>query len=330
MADIPPLVTPEMNDMLQKEYTRVEVDTTLHQMEVLKARGLDGMRPMFFQHYWQTIMDDVLAAMLSCLNTGSIPPSINKTFITLIPKVKSPTLVSEYRPISLCNILYKLVSKVIANKSKKILTNLILDSQSAFQLDKAISDNILVAFETLHHMKIQKAKSSEFMALKLDMSKVYERVEWSFLKTIMEKMGFGASWVQLVMECISMVSYLILVNGEPKGEIKPSRGIRQGDPLSPYLFLLYFEGLNRLIQGAIREDKIKGSSLCRNGPRISHLFFADDTLIFCRAVMGDFLALQDILDLYEKASSQQINRRKTTIFIAKLFQWKGKWNYQTF
>ena len=330
MADIPPLVTPEMNDMLQKEYTRVEVDTTLHQMEVLKARGLDGMRPMFFQHYWQTIMDDVLAAMLSCLNTGSIPPSINKTFITLIPKVKSPTLVSEYRPISLCNILYKLVSKVIANKSEKILTNLILDSQSAFQLDKAISDSILVAFETLHHMKIQKAKSSDFMALKLDMSKVYDRVEWSFLKTIMEKMGFGASWVQLVMECISTVSYLILVNGEPKGEIKPSRGIRQGDPLSPYLFLLYFEGLNRLIQGAIREDKIKGSSLCRNGPRISHLFFADDTLIFCRAVMGDFLALQDILDLYEKASSQQINRRKTTIFIAKLFQWKGKWNYQTF
>ena len=147
----------------------------------------------------------------------------------------------------MCNILYKLVSKVIANRLKRILPNLILESQSAFQSDKEISDNILVAFETLHHMKIQKAKSSEFMALKLDMSKVYDRVEWSFLKTIMEKMGFGASWVQLVMECISTVSYLILVNGEPKGEIKPSRGIRQGDPFSPYLFLLYFEGLNRLI-----------------------------------------------------------------------------------
>ena len=143
----------------------------------------------------------------------------------------------------MCNILYKLVSKVIANRLKRILPNLILDSQSAFQSDKAISDNILVAFETLHHMKIQKAKSSGFMVLKLDMSKAYDRVEWSFVKKIIEKMGFGASWVKLVMACISTMSYSILVNGEPKGEIKPSRGIRQGDPLSPYLFLLCSEGL---------------------------------------------------------------------------------------
>ena len=108
---------------------------------------------------------------------------------------------------------------------------------------KVISDNILVAFETLHHMKIQKAKSLGFMALKLDMNKAYDLVEWSFLKKIVEKMGFGASWVKLVMECISTVSFSILVNREPKGEIKPSRGIRQGDPLSPYLFLLCSEGL---------------------------------------------------------------------------------------
>ena len=99
--------------------------------------GPDGMPPMFFQHYWQTIGDDVSAAVLSCLNTGSIPPSINKTFITLIPKVKSPTLVSEYRPISLCNILYKLVSKVVANRLKRILPNLISDSQSAFHSEKS-------------------------------------------------------------------------------------------------------------------------------------------------------------------------------------------------
>ena len=140
MADIPPLITPEMNDMLQEDYTRAEVDKALHQMEALKASGPDGMPPLFFQHYWQTIGDDVLAVVLSCVDIGSIPPFINKTFITLIPKVKSPTLVTEYRPISLCNILYKLVSKVIANKLKRILPNLILDSQSAFRSDKAISD----------------------------------------------------------------------------------------------------------------------------------------------------------------------------------------------
>ena len=94
-----------------------------------------------------------------------------------------------------------------------------------------------------------------------------------FRKKIIEKMDFGASWVKLVMACISTVSYSILVNGEPKGEIKPTRGIRQGDPLSPYLFLLYSEGLNWLIQGVAREDKIRGFSLCRSRPQISHLFF---------------------------------------------------------
>ena len=127
-----------------------------------------------------------------------------------------------------------------------MLPNLISESQSAFQSDKAIIDNILVTFETLHHMKIQKVKMG-FMALKLDMSKVYDRVEWSFLEKVMEKMGFSEKWIALVMGCISLVSYSILINGEPKGDIRPSRGIRQGDPLSPYLFLLCSEGLNRLL-----------------------------------------------------------------------------------
>ena len=147
-----------------------------------------------------------------------------------------------------------------------------------------------MAFETLHHMKTQKAKKSGFMALKLDMSKVYDQVEWRFLRKIMEKIGFGERLVRLVMEYISMVSFSILVNREPKGEITPSRGIRQGDPLSPYLSLLCSKGLNRLIQGVVREDKIRGFSLCKNEPQISHLFFADDTLLFCKAKMGDLLA----------------------------------------
>ena len=117
-------------------------------------------------------------AVLSCLSTGVISPSINRIFITLIPKAKSPTKVSKFRSISLCNIIYKLVSKVFANKMKGLLSHIISDYQSAFQSDKAILDNILVAFETLHHMKNQKEKKGGFMALKLDMSKAYDRVEW--------------------------------------------------------------------------------------------------------------------------------------------------------
>ena len=104
-----------------------------------------------------------------------------------------------------------------------------------------------MAFETLHHMESQKSKKMSFMAMKLDMSKAYDRVEQKFLIKIIEKMGFCEKWVSLIFECISTVSYSILVNKEPKGDIRPSRGIRQGNPLSPYLFLLCSEGLNRML-----------------------------------------------------------------------------------
>ena len=155
------------------------------------------------------------------------------------------------------------------------------------------------------------------MALKLDMSKAFNRVEWTFLLQLMEKMGFNRRWVNLISECISTITYSILVNGEPKGNIVPSRGIRQGDPLSPYLFLLCLEGLNALIQHAVNEDKIRGYSLCRYGPKISHLFFADDSLLFCCAQISDIHAIQEILELYEKASGQRINKEKTTLFFSK-------------
>ena len=133
------------------------------------------------------------------------------------------------------------------------------------------------------------------MALKLDTSKAYDQVEWLYLQKTMEKMGFCQQWIQLVMNCICTASYSILVNKEPKGDIRPSRGIRQGDPLSPYLFLICSEGLNRQIQKAARDDLIRGFSLCRSGPKITHLFFANDTLLFCGAEMGDLQVIQDIL-----------------------------------
>ena len=121
----------------------------------------------------------------------------------------------------------------------------------------------------------------------------------------------------LIYECISTVSYSVLVNGEPINFFKPTRGIRQGDPLSPYLFLLCSEGLTQLISNAVHAEKIRGYSLCRNGPKISQPFFADDSLLFCKAQLGDVKTIQEILDKYEKASGQQINKQKTTLFFSK-------------
>ena len=146
-------------------------------MAPMKAPGPDGKPPFFFQHFWPMIGGDVTHSVLSWLNSSTLPNPLNHTFITLIPKKKNPTLVLEYCPISLCNVLYKIFTKVLANRLKKFLNSVINENQSAFAKGHLITDNILIAFETLHCMKNYNSGATGFIALKLDMSKTYDRVE---------------------------------------------------------------------------------------------------------------------------------------------------------
>ena len=140
------------------------------------------------------------------------------------------------------------------------------------------------------------------MAVKLDISKAYDRVEWSYLEAIMRKMGFHERWIVLMMMCVSTVSYLVLINGEPKGKIVPLRGIRQGDPISPYLFLLCTEGLSAMLKKEESEGHIKGVAICRGALRVSHLLFADDSIIFCRASIAECERVLKVSEDYERDS----------------------------
>ena len=205
-----------MNEVLTRPYVREEVDVAIKQMAPLKAPGLDSMPPLFFQTHWSDIGLDVSESMLSCLNSRTILNSINHTFLTLIPKVKNPETIAQFRSISLSNVIYKILSKVIVNRLKPFLNSIISEAQSAFVANRVITDNILIAFESLHHMKTQCSGKTGFMALKLDMSKAYDRVEWVFLEKILLKMGFQDTWVAMIMQCITTVSYTIMVNGESK------------------------------------------------------------------------------------------------------------------
>ena len=198
-----------------------------------------------------------------------------------------------------------------------LILNIISETQSAFVPVRMITDNILIAFETLHHMHNQRSGKVGSMALKLDMSKAYDRVEWGFLKQVMLKMGFHSQWMSLIMECNSTISYSLLINGEPTGNIIPSRGLRQGDPISPYLFLLCAEGLNGLLNKAASQGDIHGVSISRRGPKLTHLFFADDSLLFCRATQAECGKIQEVLQVYESVSGQQLNKTKTTIFFSR-------------
>ena len=142
-----------------------------------------------------------------------MPSGLNETFICLIPKVKSPQQITEYRPISLCNVSYKIISKVLANRLKRILAEVVNKSQSAFVAGRLISNNVMVAFETTHCINGRRKCKDPLMALKLDMSKAYNRGEWRYLEVIMRKLEFNERWTSLMMMCISTVTYSVLING---------------------------------------------------------------------------------------------------------------------
>jgi len=265
--------------------------------------------------------EEVRQTVLDYLNNEVFDPGINSTFITLIPKKASPSSVSDFCPISLCNVSYKLIAKVLANRLKKVLPVIISPAQSAFVPGRLITDNVLVAYEALHSMATRMRGRKGYMAAKLDMSKAYDRVEWSFLESMMRSLGFMERWIRFIMRCVSSVTYSVLVNGVPYGKFIPSRGLRQVDPLPPYLFLLVAEGLSSLLARAEQEGKITGVPISAGGVRLTHLLFADDSLLFCRANFNEWGYLLKVLEMYESTSGQKLNADKTSIFLAETPVW---------
>ncbi|CAL2243517.1 unnamed protein product [Prunus armeniaca] len=190
---------------------------------------------------------------------------------------------------------------------------IISKSQSAFVPKRQISDNIILAFETIHAMKCRRGKRVPRCALKLDMAKAYDRVEWNFICKMMEKLGFPDEFIKLVFECISTVSYSLIRHGAVEGNIIPQRGIRQGDPLSPYLFLICARGFSTLLKQAELSGDIKGIEVARGAPPISHLFFAYDSLLFLEATPQACRNLKRVFEIYEMAAGQKINLDKSAI-----------------
>ncbi|KAH9792802.1 reverse transcriptase domain-containing protein [Citrus sinensis] len=315
LKEMPPKVTPEMHTLLEEPFTPEEIVNALSQICPTKAPGPDGLPAAFFQKHWQAVGRGVVTTCLHILNEQGDLALFNHTYIALIPKTEKPKKVTDFRPISLCNVVYRIIAKALANRLKLILPQIISPTQSAFIPNRLITDNVIIGYECLHKIRHSKGRKNGLVALKLDISKAYDRVEWSFLDQIMEKIGFSNKWRSLIMRCITTAQFSVIINGTPKGLILPERGLRQGCPLSPYLFIMCAEAFSNLLIQAERKQQIRGLRFAKD-VTISHLLFADDSLVFTRASEAECKNLKGIFDCYAKASGQIFNYEKSSMFLS--------------
>lgn len=223
---IQPRITPDDNARLLRPFSEEEFNCALHQMDPDKAPGPDGFNPGFYRRFWGLTGRDIFQACCQWVEQGYFSASLNETNIALIPKTDRPTAMTELRPISLCNVLYKVLSKVLANRLKEVLPRCISEEQSIFVPGRSILDNAIMAIEVLHHMKGKRHGTYGDLALKIDIGKAYDSVDWGFLTGTMLAMGFDSRWVQWMRMCIASMSYKVVVNNDRVGPIQPGRGLR--------------------------------------------------------------------------------------------------------
>ncbi|XP_026411087.1 uncharacterized protein LOC113306356 [Papaver somniferum] len=252
------------------------------------------------------------SSFLDVLTPCHMLKQINHNFVSLIPKSNALKTPADFRPITLSNASYKIISKLLASRLKTVMDIFISPYQAAFLSSGKITDNIVIAHELIDTMRKNKTKSG-LMAVKLDMSKAFDRIEWKFLINILKKLGFNEHWCNLIEKCISTVSTSIFLNGCPGEVYYPTRGIRQGHTLSPNLFIICMDVLSKILIDAERKNEIQGIKVTTTSPSVSHLFFADDCLVFTRASIKSARNLENMLDRFSKFSGQAINFEKSRI-----------------
>lgn len=218
---IQPCISEETNASLITTPSPEEIQSACFSIHPDKAPGPDGFSACFFQSNWEIVAPQVILEIQAFFSSAILPKNINATHVRLIPKIHAPKKVSEYRPLALCTVYYKIISKILTMRLQPVLQELISENQSAFVPNRAISDNVLITHEVLHYLKNSGAKKRCFMAVKTDMSKAYDRLEWEFIRLVLERLGFHHKWTSWIMQCISTVTYSFLLNGAAQGSVTP-------------------------------------------------------------------------------------------------------------
>ena len=299
-----------LSEWLERPFNEEEIKEAVFDCDGSKAPGPDGYSMMVFQAHWDIVKVDILKIFEEFHRTGIINGITNETYICLIPKKINSCRIRDFRPISLVTSLYKIIAKVLARRLQAVLGKTTSQAQGAFVAGRQILDVVLVANEVVEDYKRRK---KEGLVFKIDFEKAYDNVRWGFLDFVLQRKNFGSKWRGWIKGCLSSVSYSVLINGRPRGKFRGFKGLRQGDPLSPFLFTLVADGLSRLMERATEVGFLKGCTVGKDNIMISHLQFADDTIFFIDSEGPSFNNMMTLLGLFCEASGLKINMAKSTL-----------------
>eukprot|EP00253_Pinus_taeda_P030007 PITA_30007 len=284
LRNIPKLISEEHNHLLLIPVDLQKVEEAVRQLKAGKAPGPDGFTSNFFHNFWDLIKLEIWQVVEESRTLRWMFPGLNATFIALIPKEAELSTPDKYRPIALCNIIYKIVSKIIASRLKLLLPLIISPEKSGYVEGRQITNGIILTHEIIHSLK--QSKKPAF--------------------------GFAPPWVRWVMCLLSSSFFSVLINDIPSPTFRPSRGIRQGDPLSPFLFVIMAEGLGRSIKTAQQSQLLQGLSF-HNSPTFSHQQFVDDNMLFDHPSVQEARQLKSLLSDFSEASGAHLNKIKSQI-----------------
>lgn len=303
----------EDRSMLLREVTAEEVKKVVFSMATEKSPGPDGYTSEFFKASWGITGGDFVTAVKSFFDTGFLPKEINSTILALIPKKNDAIYMKDYRPISCCNVIYKVISKLLANRMKIIIPLFISLNQSAFVKDRLLMENVLLASEL--DKSYHKDSVSERCAVKIDVSKVFDSVQWTFLLYVLEALNFTEKFILWIRKCIELASFSVQVNGELAGYFNSKRGLRQGCSLSPYFFVICMQVLTKLLDKAAVEKRIGYHPYCKE-LGLTHICFADDVLVFSDGKKRSIEGILAVFQEFATISGVSISLEKSTLYLA--------------
>ena len=295
--------------------TADEIKALFFKLNPNKAPGPDGLTSGFFKASWDTIGAEVIISIRQFFFSGFLLATANATILSLIPKFPGAVKITDFRTISCLNTVYKVVSRLLVKRLKPILPKLILPSQTAFVKDRLLVENTILASELINGY--HKNNGAKRITIKVDIAKAFDTLSWEFLFSCLQGLQLPQQLISWIKACICNTSFMIDYNGTVNGYFKGKRGLRQGDPLSPYLFVIAMNSLSHMLNKAASQNRLKYHSNCKS-TKLTHLSFADDLLIFIDGSIKSVQLVLQILKEFELRSGLAVSMQKTSFFTSGL------------